>query len=822
MAAGGVQRSMSGPWRRVRRVLKWLALGGVATLAVAAVAGWLVLRRYEAGLPSIADVKGNYRPPQVTRVLARDGSLLAEIFTERRTLISIATLPPHVKLAVLAAEDAAFYEHEGLNYWGVLRALAVNLRAGRTVQGGSTITQQVVKNIVLDPERSLARKIREAILATRLEEQVSKDEILELYLNHIYFGHGRYGIEEAARYYFGKHARELSLGEAAMLAGLVASPESYSPRHDMNRAAARKAFVLGQMLEKGFIGPRQHDAALNEPIRLAPAVEPQAQLAPEVLDVVKRTLSEVARGPDAKISGGFTVTTTIDPGLQAAARKAVRDNLSAYDKRYKLQAPFSPPKETAGKKKKKARVRAADRPFEGTPKYTDHKILNGVVIGADDAAGVIDVQVGTVAGSIKLADYERYNPKNLAPTEFAADGSILRVSLLAPAPPPGETKAKVPLRLELGPEAAMVAIDVRSREVLALVGSYEAVAGGLDRATQAHRQPGSAFKPFVYSYAIYARRVTPATMLETSRTSLATDGYRPNNYEDSEGNAPVRLREALAHSVNVAAVHVLEQVGPANVVAWAGALGIGSRLGADLSLALGSYEVTPYEMAAAYSTFASGGVYEAPTLIARIVGPDGRDIPLPPRPPARRVMSEADAYVITSLLGSVVDHGTAAAARSLGRPVAGKTGTSNRAKDAWFVGYSSDITCATWTGYDDGRPLGSREAGATAALPAWISFMRAAHENKPHTEFPRPAGIVTARIDPATGLLAYAGETDAIDEIFLEGTEPHEVSVPDAGVAADAGVVPGGAEPTTEVEEVDAGPPSLPPLPAQPAEPPPF
>jgi penicillin-binding protein 1A len=276
--------------------------------------------------------------------------------------------------------------------------------------------------------------------------------------------------------------------------------------------------------------------------------------------------------------------------------------------------------------------------------------------------------------------------------------------------------------------------------------------------------------------------------------------------------------------VNVAAVHVLEQAGPANVVAWAAALGIGSKLGADLSLALGSYEVTPYEMAGAYASFASGGVYDAPTLIAKIVGPDGKEIPLPPHPPARRVMSEAEAYLMTSLLGSVVDHGTGASARSLGRPVAGKTGTSNQAKDAWFVGYSSDVVCATWTGFDDGRPLGSREAGATAALPAWISFMRAAHDKKPTTEFPRPAGIVTARIDPATGLLAYDGEPDAMDEIFLEGTEPREVSVPDAGVAPDAQIVPGGITPPEETKppeesEADGGMPQLPP---PPQEPPPF
>src|SRR4051812_29353760 len=296
-------------WRWTRRAL----VAGAACAVLACVAVFLVVRHFEQGLPSISDIKASYKPPQVTRVLARDGTLLAEIFTERRTVIPIATLPPHVKLAVLAAEDAGFYEHEGLNYYGMLRALVVNLRSRRTRQGGSTITQQVVKNLLLDPERSFRRKIREVILARQLEQQISKDEILELYLNQIYFGHGRYGIEEAARYYFGKPAKEVSLSEAAMLAGLPAGPELYSPRHDAARAQNRRAFVLGQMLEKSFIDHNQYDAAMSEPLRLAQVIEPQGQLAPEVVELVKRTLKDAVGDAFTKGGIGYTVTTTIDP-----------------------------------------------------------------------------------------------------------------------------------------------------------------------------------------------------------------------------------------------------------------------------------------------------------------------------------------------------------------------------------------------------------------------------------------------------------------------------------------------------------------------------
>src|SRR5450432_634870 len=393
--------------RRALRVLKWAAISGAVLALLGLLAVWLVIRHYEEDLPSITDLKGNYNPPQVTRVLARDGTLLAEIFTERRTVISITGLPAHVKLAVLAAEDAGFYEHEGLNYYGMLRAFLVNLRSGRTRQGGSTITQQVVKNLVLDPERSFRRKMREVILSRRLEQQITKDEILELYLNHIYFGGGRYGIEEAARFYFGKPAREVSLAEAAMLAGLPAGPELYSPRHDATRAQNRRGFVLAQMLDKGFINQRQHDEAMAEPIRVSAAVEAQGQLAPEVVEIVKRTLKE-AIGETPKQGSGYTITTTIDPRMQAAARKAVRDNLDAYDKRYKLLGPFSPPL-TANKKKPKP----VEKPFEGAPRFSEHKALVGAVVGADDAQGLLDVRVGTVVGSIKLADFERYNPQHL-------------------------------------------------------------------------------------------------------------------------------------------------------------------------------------------------------------------------------------------------------------------------------------------------------------------------------------------------------------------------------------------------------------------------
>jgi penicillin-binding protein 1A len=773
--------------------LKRVAYAAAALLLGAVIAVAVGVRRVEATLPPTPDLRGNYHPPQVTRVLARDGTLLAELFTERRTVVPLTSLPAHVKLAVLAAEDASFYEHEGLNYWGILRAFAVNLRAGRTRQGASTITQQVVRTLLLDSERTYKRKIREMLLARRIEQELTKDEILELYLNHIYFGRGRFGIEEAAKDSFGKSARDLTIAEAALLAGLLPNPENYSPRHDLPKALSRRAFVLGQMHEKGFLNDAQYGAAKDEPVRLAAALEASTELAPEAVEVARRMLRQLE--PERWMRGGFTVTTTIDPRLQAAARKALDLDLDAYDKRHGLLGPLKPP--TVAQLDKKGRVvkPASKEPplYDGTPSFESHKIFTGVVSGADDVLGTFDVRVGDATGSVKLSDYDRYNPGHLAPSVFAPVDARVRVSLLAPIPAGTEANggtivSKVPLRFESGPEGAVVAVDARTRQILALVGSYEAVSGGLDRATQSRRQPGSTFKPIVYSYAIHSRRFTPATLVDVT-PGVFEGGYHPSNYEGWTGTDPLRLREVLANSVNVGAVRVLSDIGATGVVEWAHALGIRSAMKPDLSLALGSYEVEPIELCGAYATFAAGGMYEEPRLISRIVGPDGKDTPLPPPLAAHRVLEEAEAYVTTSLLMSVVDHGTGARAKQLGRPLAGKTGTSNTSKDTWFAGYSTDIVAVVWVGYDDGKSLGAGETGASAALPAWMDFMRTAHEHRPASEFPRPSGVSAVTIDARSGLLPFEGDTETFDEVFLTGTEPTRVvgsaaEEPDAGASA--------------------------------------
>lgn len=790
------------------RVVRGLKIAGVVALAmlvVSVASVVLVVRHYESKLPSLDKVRKGYEPPQVTRVLSRDGAVLASLFTERRTVVKFADIPNHVKLAFLAAEDASFYQHEGLNYLGMLRALAVNLRSGRSRQGASTITQQVVKNVLLAPERTYERKIKETILARQLEHELSKDEILSLYLNQIYLGHGRYGVEEAARYYFGKRVRELDVAEAATLSGLVASPERYSPRRDVTLSLQRRHYVLSQMLEKGFITAEVHDAAEQRPLRLAPVSDGESELAPEVVEHVKRLLTKVAG--EAAARGGFVVETTIDPALQAAARKATRDALDAYLARQKLLPPYT------------QEERKLWGPAEsGAPRQ--NKVYVGKVAAVDDRAGTIDVRVGVALGRVDLRHEDRYNPKRLSPSEFTREGAALRVRVLSLADSP---TGKAELKLELGPESALVALEPRSREVRALIGSYEGVAGGLDRSTQARRQPGSAFKTVVYGYALHSRRMTLSSVLSLTRTGKDLKHKPPPGVAADATEYKLRLRDALAISDNAAAQKVLEEVGAPNVIDFARALGIESPLMPTPSLALGAYEVTPIEMTAAVATYAAAGEYQAPVLVKRITDSSGHELALPPQPPPRQVLPPDEAYLITSALTSVVKDGTAKAANGMGRPLAGKTGTTNQAKDAWFVGYSTDFVAGVWVGYDEAMPLGYGEAGAVTALPIWMAFMKVAEAGRPAVDFPKPPGIVSVRIDPITGLLASPETGEGVEEEYLSGTEPTEVSAPAAAPTPGSAPVDDEAAAATSTPATPPPPtPESPPSGALPEVPPPF
>jgi penicillin-binding protein 1A len=746
-----------------------LALAGCAFLL--ALGGLFVggaLWYFGRDLPS-ADALRNYQPPQTTRIVDRRGVMLGEMFSERRTVVPMKRIPRVLVLSVLAAEDADFYHHSGMDLPSMLRVLWKAAVHGRATQGGSTITQQVVKNLLLTSERTMTRKLKELVLARRLEQELTKDEILFLYLSHINFGHGRYGVQEAARYYFDKDVSKLNLSEASLIAGIPQSPTRLSPRLHPEAARKRQMFVLSQLEAKRSL--YWDDLPLEEIEKARAAAPPLSKppetenRAPELVQLAKQALVE-AVGEERAKRGGFTVTTSIDLALEDQARRALREGLIALDARHGGQAPLDGPRIADKALAKLARESRVDHPKR--KELRAGGTYDAVVLGAKDAK-VLKLSIEGVLCETDIGRAARHNPKQLSAEQFAKPGVKLRATLDA-LPETGP----IPARLALGPEGAAILMDARSREVLALVGGYEAVSG-FNRATQALRQPGSTFKAIVYGLAIKSHKYTPATLVIDAPG--AYDKYQPGNYETWSYQGSVRLRHALAQSINSVAVRVADDLGPENIASFAAELGITTPLEPSLSLALGASEVRLSELTNAYATFAAGGRFAPLKLVTRIEDDKGRPVKLKAGQ-ARNVMSSAEAYVTTHLLSSVVEEGTGAKAKVLGGPAAGKTGTSNQARDAWFAGYTATLVAAVWVGYDDHRPLGPKESGAKAALPIWIELMKAGHGGKKPEPFPVPSGVVTARIDKASGLLAYEGDPNAMDDVFLDGTVPTQTALP--------------------------------------------
>lgn len=738
----------------------WPKLIGAALIAGAllVVGGYAYFSR---GLPSVASLR-DYRPPQTTRVYDRNEEVIGEIFTERRTIIPMSQVPRNVVLAVLAAEDADFYEHEGLDYTGIMRAIARDIVEGRAAQGGSTITQQVVKLMLLTPERTISRKIRELILARRLENELTKDQILHLYLNNVNFGHGRYGIQEAAQYYFEKDARELTLAESSLLAGIPQAPARLSPRGHPEAARRRQRYVLAQLEAKREVywpdlSVEAIQAARDAEIEPVPLSDGWSA-APEVLAIARRALREAA-GEEALGTGGYEVHTTVDLAVQREARRALQEGLRALDERQGYRGPI------------RRKHRRGPRATPKTDRLRMGRTYVARVTGTNDEREKVELDVAGHRALAHMQDAARYNPNGKKASAFTRKGDLFPVSITQL----GTDEDPAIARLERGPEGAVVVIEPRSRDVLALVGGY-AAKSGFNRATQAIRQPGSTFKPIVYARAIQSRRFTPASIVVDA--PAVYDEWKPRNYEQWNYQGAIRLRQALARSINMVAIRVVEDIGVQDVAQFARQNGITTKLEEDMALALGASGVRPIELTNAYATFAAGGRWAPARIVARIVGPDGADIPSPPREPARDVMAPSEAYVITSMLRSVVTEGTATPAQRLERAVVGKTGTSNDTRDAWFVGYSPSVVIGVWVGFDDQRSLGRRETGTRAALPIWIETMNEADRTPKDTDFAMPSGVITVRVDPESGLLAYPGQEDAIDEVFLVGTAPVEVARP--------------------------------------------
>ncbi len=756
--------------------LKWGAIGGLALAAILSATLALLFWIYgrDPKLPKIGKLS-DYDPPQVSRVVTKDGAVIGEIYSQRRTFVGFDQIPKPVIHAFISAEDNKFFEHEGIDYVGMVRALLVNIKSGENKQGASTITQQVVKNLLLSREKTFKRKIQEIILARRLENTLSKEEILALYANEIFFGHGRYGVEEAARFYFGKHVRDINVGEAAVLAGLPKGPNLYSPKKPENRERAkqRQIYVLEQMVRNGYLSTAEAQKWIDEPIKVIADPYPLIGSAPEWVELARQEIAQVY-GADKVDKIGVEVEVTMDVEIQKLAQDALRRGLREIDKRQHWGHPLKKIKPDKIDLEVASLAHGLPR---GGPKAG--AVYRAVVRQVDDAANEMVVDLGEWKASVLLGGPgdARYNPDGKKPSERFAPGYVIQVMLPATGPAAiavaGESRApKLTQRsvdLARGPEGAVVVIEPATRRVLAVVGGYDTGAAAFNRAVQAKRQAGSTFKPIVFAAAIDGGEFTPASIVNDAPEVF--DLWKPENYKKGKFEGPVRLRYALAKSINTVAIRVTYDVGPERVAEIAHALGIESTLPTTLSLALGSGEVTPLELTNAFTTLAAGGRAASPSIVAKV---GGKEVA---RPQPRQAIRPEVAYVVTNMMQSVITEGTGGKAASLGLDIAGKTGTSNDSRDAWFIGFSSGVAVGVWMGFDDfSRPLGSGESGSTSAVPVFIDIMKAIGKKSDH--FERPQGVVDASIDKATGLLAPEGAPagSSYTEVFVAGTVPTEVA----------------------------------------------
>lgn len=617
-------------------------------------------------LPQIRSLE-NFKPDAVTRVYSADKVLLTELFIEKREPVPLETIPRLLRAALVATEDRKFYQHSGVDLKGIARAIIKDIRAGEFVEGASTITQQLSKTLFLTPRKNLVRKIKEAILAFQLERRYTKDEILELYLNQVYFGSGAYGVESAAKIFFGKSVKDLNLAECALVAGMPKSPSRYSPLVNPELAVKRRNTVLKQMRNTNIISETEYQQALQEALDTNGRKSNQAK-APYFMEYIKKLLEDEL-GSTRLYKGGLSVFTTLDYRLQSAAEKAVADGVAALTDRMKRSQPAEP-----------------------------------------------------------------------------------------------------------APEAALISIDLTTGGILVMVGGTDFQSSHFNRATMALRQPGSAFKPFVYAYAIEQGFAQNKKILDAPvvyRGALDGADWKPENFS-LEYKGEMTLRQALAISQNIPAVRLLQSLGPHPVAQFAHQLGIQSPLVSNLSLALGTSEVTLLDLTTAYSVFPNRGEKIEPFGVLEISDRQGRII-WRAKPKKRLVMSRAGAAIMTDMLEGVIKEGTGRRALMLGRAVAGKTGTTNDYKDALFIGFSPHVIAGVWVGQDAGESIGNKETGAKAALPIWIDFMQVALQHAPHQYFDIPDDVRQVYMDPVTGLSLPENSKHAVAALFKEGTEP-EVS----------------------------------------------
>jgi len=767
------------PRRRGRKILAWLAGLMLFAMLLAAGGAFAVYQHLSAGLPQISKLS-DYRPPIVSTVWSEGGEKIGEFFHERRFVIPLSGIPSQLVQAFIAAEDSRFYEHQGVDFQSILRAMIKNLEAGTIVQGGSTITQQVTKSFFLTPERSYVRKLKEAILAYRISRAFTKDEVLFLYLNQIYLGHGAYGVEAAAQNYFDKTVAELNLAECAVLAGLPQAPSRYSPYHHPERARQRQLYVLQRMQEEGFITAEEGARARETPLDIHPRPNFFQEAAPFYAEHVRQYV-EKKYGTEVLYREGLEIHTAVNVAMQQAGSRAIEKGLRELDKRQGFRGPLG---HVALEEAEAylAGLTPQDQPPAVPPAgWVPEAVVRGVVIEVDDGRRRVTVRMAGAQGVIALEDMDwarkpdpevEYRAARLRQTSRAlTPGDVIEVRLKALAPD-GLTWE---LALEQWPKAqsALLCIEAQSGRVKAMLGGSAFAASQFNRAIQSRRQPGSAFKPIIYAAAL-DKGFTPASVIIDAPIVFADAEreftWKPKNYKDTF-YGPTLLREALAQSRNVVTVKLLQAIGIDYAIDYARRLGISSNLSRDLSIALGSSGVSLLEIVNAYSVFPNQGYRVAPVFVTRILDREGRVLE-EAAPEREKVIEQTTAYLMTSLLQSVVQEGTGQRVKALNRPVAGKTGTTNNLYDAWFVGFTPDLIVGVWVGFDEEGSLGQGETGARAAIPIWLGFMEQILAERPVRDFEVPEGIVFARIDAETGLLAIPQSKKTLFECFKDGTVP--------------------------------------------------
>ena len=768
--------------KEARRFFKWRGIGKfflfLAILPIGSAGALMVYYEYSGGLSAVENLK-NFQPSTITLMYSDQDELIAEFYVEKRIMVPLKEIPLRLKQATLAVEDANFHYHLGIDPKAIFRAFVTNLRAGHVVEGGSTITQQLSKTLFLSRERTLTRKIKELILSVHMEMIFTKDEILEMYLNQIYYGHGSYGVEAAARTYFGKHVRDLTLDECALIAALPKAPNNYSPYRNPERATSRRSHVLQRMAQERFINHQEAREAADKDFQLG-EITNMLNKAPYFVEHIRQFLM-ATYNRNKVYRDGLKVFTTLDLKKQMVAERSIRENLRVSDKRYGYRGSLGTMDLSLPESDLQQALRKINRFDEGEGPKTGTIIKGLVQTIADDHVTVL---LGEGEGVIKLKDMKWARKPNTKvdgrwakinhPNEALAPGDQIMVKVLGTRTP--GLRWSLALEQEPEVEAALISLEPETGHIKAMVGGYDFSKSQFNRAVQAVRQPGSVFKPIIYATAIN-EGFSPASIIIDSpiifkEKDHAFEKWKPVNFEKIF-YGPTPLRTALAHSRNIVTVKLLQQVGIHSAIQMARNLGISSHLESNLSIALGSSGVTLYELASAYSTFANQGTRVEPQGIRYIINRDGETL-FTGRRVESQPLSSGVAYMVTNLLQSVIEEGTAKKIQSLKRAAAGKTGTTDNYKDAWFMGYTPELLTGVWVGKDKGEPLGVNETGSRTAIPIWLQYMRKVLAGAPIQNFSVSEEIVFTKINPKSGKLTNSDDPEGRFEVFLTNQLPEE------------------------------------------------